>query len=67
MYVSIFKIFPNLCKNWFKFKKILEKLGDFAQNGADWYMNESIFSLRNHIFMGPLSNFAAAHPYQNQT
>ena len=46
---SIFQIFPNLSQNWLKFKKILEKLGDFAQNLAqnwgDWYMNGSLFFL----------------------
>ena len=34
MNVTIFQIFPNLSQNWFKFKKILEKSGDFAQNLA---------------------------------
>ena len=29
-----FKIFLYLSQNWLKFKKILEKLGDFAQNFA---------------------------------
>ena len=42
-----FKTFPNLSQNLLKFKKILEKSGDFpqkfAQNWADWYMNESLF------------------------
>ena len=33
MNVTIFQIFPNL-RNWLKFKKILEKSGDFAQNLA---------------------------------
>ena len=28
---SFFQISPNLSQNWHKFKKILEKLGDFAQ------------------------------------
>ena len=32
-----------------------------AQNCADWYMNGSLSC------MGLLSNFAAAHSYQNQT
>ena len=35
--------FSKLSQNWLKFKKILEKLGDFAQNLANWYMNESLF------------------------
>ena len=26
-----FKIFPNLNQNWLKFKKLLEKSGDFGQ------------------------------------
>ena len=38
-----FKIWPNLSQNWLKFKKILEKIGNFvqnlAQNWANWYMN----------------------------
>ena len=42
-----FQIFPNLNQNWLKFKKLLEKSGDFvqnlAQNLADWYMNGSLF------------------------
>ena len=42
-----FKIFLNLSLNWLKFKKILEKSGDFAQNLAQnwsgWYMNGSLF------------------------
>ena len=66
-----FKIFPNLSQNWLKFKKILEKSGDFAQNlaqnWADWYMNGSLFLEKFGICMGLLSNFTAAHPYQNQT
>ena len=44
---QLFKIVPNLSQNWLKFKKILEKSGDFAQNlsqnRADWYMNVLIF------------------------
>ena len=36
-------IFQKFCQNWLKFKKILEKLGDFAQNlaqnWADWYIS----------------------------
>ena len=43
----IFQKFRNLSQNWLKFKKILEKSGDFAQNLAknwtDWYMNGSLF------------------------
>ena len=42
-----FKIFPSLSQNWLKFKKVLEKSGDFAQNLAqtwsDWYMNGLLF------------------------
>ena len=42
-----FKIWPNLSKNWLKFKKILEKIGNFvqnlAQNWANWYMNGLLF------------------------
>ena len=63
---SIFKIFSNFSQNWLKFKKILEKLGDFAQNLANWYMNGSL-SWKIGICMGLLSNFAAPRPYQNQT
>ena len=44
---QFFKIFENLSQNWFKFKKILEKSDDFAQNlvqnWADRYMNGSLF------------------------
>ena len=44
---TIFKIWPNLSQNWLKFKKILEKIGNFvqnlAQNRADWYMNGLLF------------------------
>ena len=43
----IFQKFRNLSQNWLKFKKILEKSGDFAQNLAknwtDWYVNGSLF------------------------
>ena len=43
----IFQKFRNLSQNWLKFKKILEKSGDFVQNLAknwtDWYMNGSLF------------------------
>ena len=42
-----FKIWPNLSQNWLKFKKILEKIGNFvqnlAQNWANWYMNGLLF------------------------
>ena len=42
-----FKIWPNLSQNWLKFKKILEKIGNFVQNLApnwtDWYMNGLLF------------------------
>ena len=42
-----FKIWSNLSQNWLKFKKILEKIGNFvqnlAQNRANWYMNELLF------------------------
>ena len=68
---QFFKIFPNLSQNWLKFKKIWEKLGNFAQNlvqnWANWYMNGSLFSLKIGICMGLFPNFAGAHPYQNQT
>ena len=43
----IFQKFPKWSQNWLKFKKILEKSGDFAQNfaknGTEWYMNGSPF------------------------
>ena len=42
-----FTNFPILKQNWLKFKKILEKLSDFAQtlvqNCSNWYTNGSIF------------------------
>ena len=42
-WVDFFKIWPNLSQNWLKFKKILEKIGNFvqnlAQNWVDWFMN----------------------------
>ena len=42
-----FKIWPNLSQNWLKFKKILEKIGNFVQNltknWADWNMNGLLF------------------------
>ena len=42
-----FKIWPNLSQNWLKFRKILEKMGNFvqnlAQNWVDWYMNGLLF------------------------
>ena len=42
-----FKISPNWSQNWLKFKKILEKSGDFAQNlmqnWSNWYMKGSLF------------------------
>ena len=67
---SIFQIFPNLSQNWLKFNKIYEKLGDFAQ-----YLPKLVrlvyewvtFSWKIGICIGLLSNYAAAHPYQNQT
>ena len=66
-----FKFFPNLSPNWLRFKKILEKSCDFAQNfapyRADWYMNGSLFLENIGIYMGLLSKSVAAHPYQNQT
>ena len=65
-----FKIWPHMSQNWLKFKKILEKIGNFvqnlAQNWADWYMNGLHF-LKNWFCMGLLSNSVAAHPYQNET
>ena len=49
-----------LSQNWLKFKKILEKLGDFAQNLAqnwsDWYMNGSLF-LENWYLYGSTFKF----------
>ena len=59
--------FSKFSQNWLKFKKILEKLGDSAQNWADWYMNGSLFLENFGICIGLLSNSAAAHPYWNQT
>ena len=44
---SIFQNFQNLSQNWLKFKKILEKSHDIAQNlvqnWTDRYMNGSLF------------------------
>ena len=40
---SFFLNFPHLSQNGLKFKKILEKLGDWAYNWSDWYMNVSLF------------------------
>ena len=52
---QFFKIFPNLSQDWLKFKKILEKLGDFAQNLAqnwtNWYMNRSLFQVEKLVFV----------------
>ena len=69
-----FKIFPNLSQNWLKFKKIFEKSGDFAQNLGKFgpklcrlVYKWVTFSWKIGICMGLLSNFAAAHPYQNQS
>ena len=57
---SVFKICPNLSQNWLKFKKILEKSSDFAQNLArnwtDWYMNELLF-LENWYLYGSTFKF----------
>ena len=57
---SIFKIWPNLSQNWLKFKKILEKVGNFvqnlAQNWADWYMNGLLF-LKNWYLYGATFKF----------
>ena len=51
---SSFQNFPEFEPNWFKFKKILEKLGDFAknlpQNLTNWYMNVSLF-LKKLVFV----------------
>ena len=66
-----FKSSPNVSQIWLKFKKILEKLGDFAQNLAkklerlvyEWVT----FSWKIVFCMNLLSNSVAAHPYQNQT
>ena len=66
----IFKSSPNLSQNWLKFKKILRKSGDFAQNLAkNWTIGIWMghFFLKIGICMGLLSNSVAAHPYQNQT
>ena len=61
-----FKIFQNLSQNWLRFKKILEKSCDFAQNvapnRADWYMNGSLFLENIGIYMGLLSKSVAAIP-----
>ena len=46
-----------------KFKKILKKLSDFAKNlthnWTDWYMGH-FFLKKMYLYMGLLSNFAAA-------
>ena len=46
-WIDFSKFSQSFSRNWLKFKKILEKLGDFAQNlvqnGADWYINGSLF------------------------
>ena len=64
-----FKSSPNLSQNWLKFKKILEKSGDFDQTLAkNWLVYEWVaFSWKIGICMGLLSNSVAAPPYQNQT
>ena len=60
-------IFQNLAKfepNWLKFKKILEKIGNFVQNLAQ----NGLLFLEKLVFAWVLlSNSVAAHPYQNQT
>ena len=68
---GFFKIPPNLSQNWLRFKKIVEKLCDFAQNFAQ---NKQIGTLMGQYFLktwyllctfiGLLSKSAAAHPYQ---
>ena len=55
-----FKIWPNLSQSWLKFKKILEKIGNFvqnlSQNRADWYMNGLLF-LENWYLYGSTFKF----------
>ena len=62
-----FKFEPN----WFKFKEILEKSGNFGQNlvqnQADWYMNGSLFLGKFGICMGLLSNFRRHVPTKTKT
>ena len=53
-----FKISPNSSKNWLKFNKILEKLGDFAKK---------IGICMGLFLRGLLSSSKGARPYQNQT
>ena len=47
--------FFKFSQTWLKFKKILEKSGDFAQslaqNWADWYMNGSFFLLEKLVYL----------------
>ena len=53
-------IFQNLSQNWLKFKKILEKLGDFAQNWApNWPIGKWMgdFFLKNWYLYGSLFKF----------
>ena len=64
---QFFKIWPNLSQNWLKFKKILEKIGNFvqnlAQNWANWYMNGLLF-LEKLVFVpgAPLVSEVGYHP-----
>ena len=59
-----FKIWPNLSQNWPKFKKILEKIGNFvqnlAQNWANWYMNGLLFLEKLVFVYGSTFKFVAA-------
>ena len=64
------RFFPNFPQNWLICKKILEKIGWFCSKfgpklGRLVY-DRVTFSLKFFIYMGLLSNSAAAHPYQNQ-
>ena len=47
--------FSKFSQTWLKFKKILEKSGDFAQslaqNWADWYINGSLFLLEKLVYL----------------
>ena len=66
-----FKMFLNLSQNWLKFKKILEKVGDFAQNfsknWADYYKNGSLFPEKFVFVWIYFQTLESAHPYQNHT
>ena len=67
-----FKIWPNLSQNWLKFKKILEKIGNFVQNLGQNFWPIGIwmgyFFLEKLVFVWVYFQIPwAAHPYQNQT